>query len=216
MSQLNKSKFIKSNLSKLLFCLLILAPASKLILARDRYVHVNNFLDFDDIFKELRQQFLSFGTSKEERKLIKKARGKLSQINPTIEQKDGKVVISIPLDSIETKNIDIQVEDNILNATIPSEYGKVQMVIDNNYLELSRRIEVRKEQENANQKDVKVDQTKPVKKESTVYYGSMATTVERLPFTVDVNSAKASTKDNVLNITLDKKQHTKVNIEHLK
>ena len=132
---------------------------------------------------------------------IKKARKNLAQIKPEITHDDNSVTVTFSLHNADKKAIDIAVEDAVLNGTIPTSDGKVEFAVTNNYLEIARRIEIKKE-----------DTTK--EKQATVHYGSLATKVTLLPQVVDVSTVKATTKDDKLVLVFGKKKQAKIAIAH--
>jgi len=187
--------------------LLILSSAVPATQARIRHIVFDDMSEeFDRVAKLHRELWSSFATpvlevNNEQAEAIKKARKNLAQIKPDVTHDANSVTITFALHNADKKNIDISVEDNVVNGTIPTPDGKVEFAVVNNYLEVARRIELKKE-----------DKTK--EKQATVHYGSLATRVTTLPQVVDVSSVKATTKDDKLLLVFSKKKQAKVAIAH--
>ncbi|MBA3954403.1 hypothetical protein H0X48_03745 [Candidatus Dependentiae bacterium] len=183
---------------------------------------------FDDMFEEMQhmheqmnrmqQQFWSHtpvSLNTPEAEAFKKARKNITSIKPEITQDENSVIIKFPIPAIDKKNISVTVEDNILKGTIPAQDGRVDFRVAHNYLEISRRIEIKKE---TNTQDAQVENEKNTTSNRTPrqvsYFSDLVTRGHLLPQTVDVNSVKAETKDNFFILSFAKKKQAKIAIAH--
>jgi hypothetical protein len=140
--------------------------------------------------------------NKEEAKALKKARKNLLAIKPEVSQNNENIIIKFPLnDSVDAKNITVTTEDTILKGVIPCANGQVEFTVFNNYLELSRRIEIKKENKSEENKQ-------------SSYYSDLTSKTITLPQRIDINSVKASVKDKVLTLLFTKKKQSKISIAH--
>lgn len=175
-----------------------------------RHLIYDDFFAFDaleDMVNEMQEQEnFSRLESKEDNQITKEAHKNLSKIKPEISHDDNNVYIKFQVENLDKNAIDIQIEDNKLHGIIPTKDGKIEISISNNYLETSKRIDIKKEE-----KDAKSDKTQTI-----MHYGSLSTTVERLPQSVDLSTVKADTKDNQLTITFGRKKHTKIHVSESK
>lgn len=169
---------------------------------------------FDDMREHMRQMsehFASFGPSKEEKEAVKSARKTLSAIKPEVTQDDNNVYVKFAINTIDKKNVDIEFKEYArpkrgdiykmypyLKGVISTDNGKVEFYVTKDALEVSRHIEIKK-------------QNKDDKKQAVAYYGSSAAEVVSLPASVEISqdTAKAAIKDATLTITLAKKQQAK-------
>lgn len=172
---------------------------ARLILFDDAFFFDNSWVDdLMDFQRHSMEQFRSaaaeFGPSKEEREAFKAARERLAKIKHTLTEDDHKVTIQFSgFDALDKKDIKIVKKDNQWIGTIVTKDGRIEFVIAQNGIQVSRLVEIKKEDKD--------------KKDRVSYTSSLAADVEYFKHLVDIGTTKAeSVKDNTLTIVIQKQK----------
>lgn len=151
-----------------------------------------------DVFRHHAHEY---GPSKEDREAIKNARETLAKIKYTITDDEHKVKVQLSgFENLDKKDIHILKKENHWLGTVTTKDGTVEFVIASNGLQISRRVELKKEskEQDKDQKD---------KRDYVSYTTALATEAEYFKQHVNIATLKAEpVKDNTLTLTIDKQK----------
>lgn len=124
----------------------------------------------------------------------------LGSLNLT--QDDNSITVTIQASGIKTDKLkDIELENNTLFVQIPLAQGTIDLVINPQYAQIIQKAYTQRED-------------KAPHKEQALSAYSSSKQVMSLPAIVDINTAQAELDNNRLTIKINKKNPTKININH--
>ena len=157
---------------------------------------IDNVLDFQErSMTGLKERMSNWGPSKEEQEALKTAQTQLSNIKHEIVQDENKVSLTFSgFENLTRDAVKIVKKKNGLNGVITLTNGLVEFSIRKNGIHIVRRVELNKEQGDA-------------EKKSVFYSSSSAAESERFENAIDLQTVKVeSLKDTTLVITAEKKK----------
>lgn len=167
----------------------------------------SSLFDTDPLFNHYAKPNIS-ESEKQRRKDLKIAQKGLKKIHPKISQTEDSITVSFSIPDTDKNNINISIKEGAAVGVIPSKYGKVSFVAHPNYIEINKTLEIKSPETN----ESKTSDNSQIKPKS--HFVSTASFAESLPASVEINSIKASTQDDVLTVTFAKKKEKKINIKH--